>query len=362
NAMPWQQRHGIQIEMAWNMLKNNDQEAGKKLIDINKFHIEELQKAGKVQNSMTIADFGNFVISPELLTEIEGYRSDFAGILGKVSFKDTLSLQMAWLTRSGDINMQEVEMCDDDANGNLKPVTEYEATFQTSNLKEVAGVTPVCDAATRFLAVDMLGDIAQGYRTDFDRKKAQLLIARLQQAVNSTGYKKYFNGTSDVTALKSWFPLMSQLQENIMNGVYVFNTKTYVEMLQRQMGAGISTESGFGIFTKGENGPLFLGQPYVIVPNELMPTVNTIETKTFVVEGVSVTIDQSVFYFEPNTFSGRTSGGLKYDLSTEAAYEVNGVVKSAYQRNELVLRGSFFRGGAIRDPQKVTSMGAAGAS
>ncbi|MFA9227989.1 MAG: hypothetical protein ACEQR7_06110, partial [Agathobacter rectalis] len=25
NAMPWQQRHGIQIEMAWNMLKNNDQ-------------------------------------------------------------------------------------------------------------------------------------------------------------------------------------------------------------------------------------------------------------------------------------------------------------------------------------------------
>lgn len=358
--MDYTERHGKQINYAWELLKNKDQSAFVKLNDINKFHLEQLQEKKLVKNSMTIADMGNFVISPELLTDIEGHRSDFAPLLSRFTFRDTLSLQMAWLKRQGDINMQEVEFCDDDNDGNLKPVTEYDATFQTSNLKEVAGVTPVCDAATRFLAVDLLGDIAQGYRTDYDRKRAQLLIARLQQAVNSTGNKKTMLATTDVTALKSWIELMSALQEEIMNGLYIFNSKTYAHMLGRQMGAGINTETGFGIFTRGETGPLFLGQPYVVVPNELMPSLNTnnTETKNFTIEGVSVAIDQAVFYVDPSTFSGRTSGGLKYDLSTEAAYEVNGEVRSAYQRNEIVLRGSFFRGGAVRDTAKVVSMGA----
>lgn len=365
DSMSFRERHGMQINYAWELLKDKSFEAGKKLNDINKYHMEKLQEAGKVENTVTLGDFGNFVISPELLTEIEGHRSDFQPLLSRVSFRDTLSLQMAWLKRSGDIDMQEVEMCDDGANGNLKPITEYETTYQTSNLKEVAGVTPVCDAATRFLAVDLLGDIAQGYRTDFDRKKAQLYIARLQQAVNATANKKTLVGTSDVTALKSWIEMMSSLQEEIMNGLYIFNTKTYAHMLGRQMGAGIGTEAGFSIFTKGETGPLFLGQPYVIVPNELMPSLNTgvgVDTKTFTVDGVSVSIDQAVFYTDPSTFSGRTSGGLKYDLSTEASYEIGGVTRSAYQRNEMVLRGSFFRGGAIRDTAKVVSMGAPGVS
>ena len=59
---------------------------------------------------------------------------------------------MAWLARSGDINMQEVEHCDDGADGN-KPLTIF-SRIQTSNLHELAAVTPVCDAATRFLAVE----------------------------------------------------------------------------------------------------------------------------------------------------------------------------------------------------------------
>ena len=51
-----------------------------------------------------------------------------------------------------------------------------------------------------------------------------------------------------------------------------------------------------------------------------------------------------------------------YDLSTEAAYEDNGTVKSAYQRNELVLRGSFFRGGAIKDTDQVACILSPGVS
>ena len=44
---------------------------------------------GLVKNVMTISDFGNFVISPELLTEIQGFRSNFSDFLKPFSFKET---------------------------------------------------------------------------------------------------------------------------------------------------------------------------------------------------------------------------------------------------------------------------------
>lgn len=359
-GMSWMQRHGKQIQYAWDFLKSNNAEAGRKLEDINKLHVEKLQEAGKVDNSVTIADFGNFVISPELLTKIEGFRSDFSSLISRLNFQETLSLQMAFLKRDGDINMQEVEMCDDGADGNLKPISEYDAEIHTSNLHELAAVTPVCNAATRFLAADMLGDIAQGYRTDFDRKRAQLFIARAQQAVNATGNTTVYNTTTDVNALKAWISMWGSMNEEIMNGVFIFNQKTYAQLLSRAVGAGISGPLS-SLFTTGDQ-PTILGNPFIVVPNELMPTLNSNETKSFVVEGVTVTINQAIFYVDLNTFSGRTSGGLSYDLSTDAAYEVGSDVRSAFQRNELVLRGSFFRGGVIRDEDKVVGMGTAGVS
>lgn len=362
NAMDWRDRHAKQINLAWDMLKSGNQDAGKQLNEINKFHVEKLQEKGIIRNSMTISDFGNFVISPELLSEIEGFRSNFQALLGKLNFRDTLSLQMAWLNRNGDIDMSEVDMCTDGDAGNLKPISTYTAEIKTSNLHELAAVTPVCNAATRFLAADLLGDVAAGYRNDFDRKKAQLFIARLQQAINLTGKTHSYATTSDVNALKSWFDVAADMQQDVMNGLYVLSQKSYWELMKRQAGAGVNTDLGFKIFTTGDNGPLMLGAPYVIVPNELMPTLNSAETRSFTVEGVTVTINQGVFYVDPSTFSGRTSGGLMYDLSTEAAYEESGTVKSAFQRNELVLRGSFFRGGAIRNVDKVVGLGSPGFS
>ncbi len=328
------------------------------LVEGNKINLEELKKKGIVKNSMTIADFGNFVINPELLSDIEGYRSDFSSVLGLVSFRETLSTQMAWLERSGDISMTSVEFCDDDADGNLKPVKEYTATKRTSNLEELAAVTPVCNAATRFLAVDMIQDVTAGYRLDYDRKKAQLLVARLQQAVNYSGNKTPYNGTTDTTTLQSWIDVSTQ--EEIMNGVYVFNMKTYGEIKKRMFAAGANGPLS-QILTTGDV-PTLDGKRYVIVPNELMPSLNSAETKSFTVGGSSVTIDQAVFYFDPMYFKGRISGGLQFDLSTDAAYEIDDTVYSAYQRNELVMRGSFFRGGAITDRDRVTSMYAAGVS
>lgn len=360
--MSWKERHGKQINAAWDYLKGRDASALKVLNEINKVHLNDLQKAGLVENAVTIADMGNFVISKEMFGEIEGIRSNYRPLLDRFTFRDTLSTQMAWLTRNGDINMQEVEFCDDDADGNLKPISEYGADIQTSNLSEVAAVTPVCNAATRFLAVDLLSDVAEGYRNDFDRKKAQLLIARLQQAVNASGNTGVYNvsGSNALTALFSIMDVAADVAANIDNGVWIFNQATYFELLKRRMTAGTSQDSQ-DLFTTGQNAQ-FLGYPYIVVPNDLMPTLNTAQTKTFTVDGVSVTINQGMFFVDPATFTGRTSGGLQYDLSTEAAYEDGENVKSAFQRNELVVRGSFFRGGAVKNIEKVAGLGRAGVS
>ena len=163
SAMSWQDRHAKQINAAWDLLKRGDQSAAQTLNDINEVNLNELKKDGVVQNSVTISDFGNFIISREMLTEIEGNRNDYTPLINATNWKETLSTQMAWITRQGDISMDEVEFCDDGANGNLKPISEYGATVDTANLYELAAVTPVCNAATRFLAVDLLGDVAAGY-------------------------------------------------------------------------------------------------------------------------------------------------------------------------------------------------------
>lgn len=354
SSMDYRERHAQQINYAWDYLKGGSLTAASKLQAINEFHVEELKKADKVNNQITIADFGNFVISPELLTEIEGVRSDFSPLLSRVTFRDTLSLQMAWLKRDGDVNMQEVAMCDDGADGNLKPISEYGADIQTSNLHELAAVTPVCNAATRFLAVDLLGDVAAGYRSDYDRKKAQLVVARLQQAINNTGNSTEFDVTTDLNSLKSLITSIKSVVEKVPNGTFIFNNSTYWTFVEKILGAGISGPLAT-IFTTGDQSA-FLGKPYIVVPDELMPTLGLADTKVFTIGGVAVTINQGLFYADLSTFAGRTSGGLNFDLSTEAAYEIDGSVRSAFQRNELVLRGSFFRGGAIRDEDKVAGL------
>ena len=349
-----------QINAAWDLLKKSDLKAGERLQEINELNLEGLKEMKRVDNSVTIADFGNFVISPELLTEIEGHRSDFAPFVNALDIRETNSLQMAYLVRNGDINMQEVEYCDDDADGNLKPISTYTADITTKNLHELAAVTPVCTSATRFLAADLLGDVAQGFRTDYQRKLAQLAIARMEQAVETTGNSITYDTSSDVDALKSMIDVWGTALEEVMNGTFIISQSTYAELVKRMVGAGANGPLA-GVFTTGEVQQL-LGRPYIVVPNELLPTLNTATTKSFTVEGSTVTVNHAAFYVDLSTYTGRTSGGLNYDLSTEAAYEENETVKSAFQRNELVLRGSFFRNGAIRDINKVVGLLAPGVS
>lgn len=356
-SMDWKQRHGQQINAAWDLLKRSDHKAAEVLNEINQTNLEALKEASKVSNSLTIADFGNFVISPELLSEIEGVRNDFSALINATEWKETLSTQFAWLTRSGDIDMTSVEFCDDEADGNLKPISEYTASINTANLEELAAVTPVCNAATRFLAADLLSDVAAGYRNDYDRKRAQLVIARLEQAVESTGQVSTYD-ISEPTS--SFFDAWADLASRSLNGTFIFNASTYADLMKRATVMGVNGR--FADFFITGSVPTIVGRPFIVVPDELMPTINGANSKAFAVDGATVTVNNAVFYADLSTFTGRTSGGLMYDLSTEAAYEDGVGVKSAYQRNELVLRGSFFRGGAVKDETKVAAIPAVAVS
>ena len=356
-GMGYKERHAKQINAAWDLLKRSDHKAAEVLNEINQTNLDALKSAGKVANSVTIADFGNFVISPELLGEIEGIRNDFSPLVNATEWKETLSTQFAWLTRSGDINMQSVEFCDDEADGNLKPISEYSATINTANLEELAAVTPVCNAATRFLAADLLGDVAAGYRNDYDRKRAQLVIARLEQAVEETGNVKTYDISEPTSA---FFDAWAELAANSINGTFIFNASTYADLMKRATVMGVNGR--FADFFVTGSTPTIVGRPFLVVPDELLPTINGANTKVFSVDGANVTVNNAVFYADLSTFTGRTSGGLMYDLSTEAAYEDGVGVKSAYQRNELVLRGSFFRGGAVKDVNKVAAIAAVAVS
>ena len=358
-ALNYRDRHAKQINAAYEYLKIGRIESAKVLNEINEVNLQALKDAKKVENSITIGDFGNFVISPELITEIEGVRNDYSELIGRTEWIETLSLQFAWTKRSGDINMQSVEFCDDDADGNLKPISEYGVEQVVSDLEELAAVTPVCNAATRFLAVDLLSDVARGYRTDYDRKRAQLVIARLQQAVDANPDNVVpYTASTTVEELTSWVQLWAKLAETTVNGTYVFNMGTFAAIQKAAVEAG-SNGPLANVFLTGDV-PTIFGRPYLIVPNDLLPTLGTGQTRTFEVDGANVTVDNAVFYFELNNFTGRASGGLQYDLSADASYEVGGVVRSAYQRNEIVLRGSFFRGGAIKNDVLVAGMSSGG--
>lgn len=360
SSMDYKERHAKQINAAWDLLKRKDSAAAEVLNTINEVNLESLKAKGLVQNSMTIADFGNFVISQEMLTDIEGQRNDYTPLVNATNWKETLSTQMAWITRNGDISMEEVEFCDDDADGNLKPISTYGASIDTANLFELAAVTPVCNAATRFLAVDLLGDVAAGYRNDYDRKRAQLVIARLEQAVEGNGNSVVYDTNPSVEALVSLLNAYAQIAQTTPNGTFILNNSSYASILAYALRAGVQGPLS-SIFTTGDQ-PRMFGRPYIIVSDDLLPSLDTAGTVALTVEGQTVTVNHAVFYADLTKFTGRTSGGLQYDLSTDASYEEEGQTKSAFQRNELVLRGSFFRGGAITDPTKVAGILAPGVS
>ena len=355
--MDWKERYNIQVNAAWNAVKLQDVSSWQTLREINEVNLAGLKEKGIAQNAVTLDDLGNFVIPTEMYNEIEGHRNDYTAILNATEWRETLSLEFAWLKRVGDIDMQNVALgynADGDDDDRLKPVSEYSAVPQTSKLEELAAVTVVATSATRFAAVDLLSDAAQGYRTDYDRKRAQLVIAKLEQAIDESGHSVGYNPSADVDALTVWLEAVTEISDTTLNGTLIFNARSFAELKSRAISAGANGPLS-EILTTGDI-PTIFGHRFIVVPNDLMPSLGGSESISHTVDGVAVPINHAVFYADLSTFTGRTSGGLQYDVSNSAPYEVGGVVKSAYQRNELVLRGSFFRGGAVKDVEKVAGV------
>lgn len=335
-------------------------EGRKTLNEINARNLEALKAEKIVNAALTLEDLGNFVIAPELYNQVANARTNYSAILNATTWRETNSLEFGWLSRTADIDMQNVAIgalgdvpSPDTTNNRLKPVSMPAYATQTDKLEEMAAVTPISINVIKFAAVDILADVAEGYRNDYDRKRAELVIARLQQAVDTTGQKQVYDVSE---GLDGWAMVVAKVSDATTVGTLVFNTKT-LAILKSQ---AIKSQNA-AILTELASGSI-LGTPFIVVPNDLLPTLNTTETKSFNVHGSPVTIDTAVFYGDLSAFTGRTSGGLKYDVDGSASYEIGGVVRSAYQRNEIVLRGSFFRGGVVKDPTVIASIPAVAVS
>ncbi len=359
-AQNWRQRYNDQVAAAWDFHRLNNIEAGEKLRRINQYNADLKVKNDAGTAPMTITSLAEFVLPPEMDREIHGLRTNYTPFLNTLNYQQTTALQFMYSTRVGDINMQNVAFCDDGANGNLKPVETYALTRGIAQMEEMAAVTPICDNATKYMAVDILQDVAQGYRNDYDRKLAQLAIIRFQQAVNQTGNTVEYDPATAVDALVDFVKATTLVSEGVVNGKFIFNARTKALILENLLRSG---NDGLGqtAFTTGDTNTIW-GYDYIVVPNDLLPTLGTNEVRQFKAlnnaTGVLETVDitSPVFYGDFNEYRGKVNGGLSYTVSTEASYEINGVVYSAYQRNEMVIRGSFYRGGYIADPEVLAGL------
>ena len=330
------------------------------LSEINARNLQALKDAKIVNNAMTLEDLGNFVIAPELYNQVVGVRTNYQALVDATQWRETNSLEFSWLSRTSDINMQPVAIgalgdvaSPDTSDARLKPVSVPTYGPNTDKMEEMAAVTPISINVIKFAAADILADVAEGYRNDYDRKRAQLVIARLQQAVNTTGNKTTYDISQGIIQFAQ---VVADMSDVTTVGSLIMNSKS----LAMIKGAAIDANQESLLLEIGQGS--ILGTPFVLVPNDLLPTINSAETKTFAVQGANVTIDQAVFYGDLRSFTGRSSGGLKYDVDGSASYEIGGTVYSAYQRNEVVLRGSFFRGGVVKDPNVISSIAATAVS
>ena len=342
------------------------------LARVNNANLDALKAAGKVSNSMTIEDWGNFVLPPEMYDRLIGKRTDYSAILDATDWRETDRLEFAWLTRNGDIEMTNTAMCEarpavNPDTSNLKPITTYGAVRHIEQMEHLGAVTPVCSAATKYLAVDLIADAIAGYRNNYDKKRAELVIAKLQEAVNIAGNKVEFDSSATYdNKLKTFIDTLAKLSDATSTGTFVFTEKTLLKIMEYVT----PRESALGdrAFDAGKDGiKRVFGTPYIVVPNSLMPSLEDDAANNPVISYIpvdaastapqNIEITSTVFYGDLSLFTGYTSGGLQFDMTEYAAYEdANGVVRSAYQRDEIVLRGYFYRGGAYRYPQAMAAI------
>lgn len=360
--MGWEERTTQQLQAAYRSNKYNDPKAGEQLWAINQFNFNEMKKSDKKYNALSIDDLGNFVIPPELVTQIFGHVSNFQPLLEKFNFQETLSMITSWIVRTNRLHMQDVDMQDLGTNDDLKALSL--PTYQTfsETLTEFASVTPVDASAIRFSAADIMQDITNQYKWAYDEALATSIIGRLESAVQANGQSEAFDIQSaadgPVGALTSMLDVWSPIVEWVPNGIFMMTQATQIQLMKYALEAGPNGPLA-NIFTTGaDNIPRFFNLPYVIVPTQIMPSLNTAlgNCPQLTFEGQTVTVQHSILLANPDNFMGRVSGGLQFQVSTEAAYEESGTVKSAFQRDKLVFRGYGYRKSAVTLPTDVAGV------
>lgn len=378
----WRVRYNQQVAAAWDAYRLKSIEGAKRLAEINKINFEARQEQGLVANdifdgAMTMKSIDGFVLPPEVDTIIHAKQTDYKPFLDQLDISEASSLSFVYMKRTGDISMRSVKLCEsgadtltDDAThvrpANLKPLEGANYKQGVAQLEEMAAVTPICTSVTRFAAADILADVAKMYRNDYDRKLAQLAIIRFQQAINETDNVVEFNPATSTEALIDFVKATTKVSDTVVNGKFLFNSKTKAIILEHLFNSGNGGALSEKAFTNGDV-PTIFGYPYIVVPNDLMPTLgekNVLKFTAQKLDGTAieeVQIKSPVFYGDFSEYRGKIFGGLNYDVSADAAYEIydaTGVktVRSAYQRNELVLRGSFYRGGYLSDVSVIAGM------
>lgn len=353
----WQFVYEKQVNTAARASRTKSINALQELEKINERNFNALKKEGLIKNSITIESFGNFVLPPEMYRRILGDRTDYTAVIDATNWREIDRLDFAYLTRQGDIEMRALDsMCDDGNDGNVKLPSEYGAVQTVGQLEEFAATTPICSAATKFLAVDLMNDALEGYRNSYDKIRAAAVIYRLQEAVNKTDNKVAFAPSSDVEAIKTFLEVLAEISDSTTTGKFVFTQKTLLKIKAYALSAGVNGPLG-EIFITGSV-PTIFGVPYLIVSNDLMPSLGDAGTNPiYTFNGEAIEITSTVFYGSLTPFVGYTSGGLNLTVADGAAYEVTpGVTRSGFSRDELVLRGYAFIGSAYREPSKVAAI------
>jgi HK97 family phage major capsid protein len=362
--MDWKERTALQMRSLQASFRG-DRDAGQTAHDINKFNFEELQKEGIVSNAVDLPDLGNFVIPRQMVTEIKEQPSNYRPILDLFRFDETMSLETAWITGTGEIQMSDVDMDDNDDNLDLKPISTPTFDTDTTRLYEFAAVTPVKASAIRFAASDLVQHLTKLYKRAYDRRLAQSVIGRLDNALDANGNSVPYNYSSaaggNVEALITLITAFSEVAEHSPNGVFLMTESSRLHLLAMALRAGTNGPLA-GIFTSDSTGVRFLGKPYAVVPGDLMPNLNSASTKSWSFEGTSTSVNHGVLLADPTDFVGKVSGGLNFQVSDVASYEESGTAKSAFQRDELVFRGYGYRASGLYFPDNVSGVLAPGIS
>lgn len=363
--MDWKDRTALQLQSLVASFKG-DSDAAQLARSINAVNFEELQREGIVSNALDLPDMGNFVIPKEMVREIKEQPSNYRPLLDVFGFNETNSLETAWLKGTGEIEMSDVDMDDNDDNEDLKPISTPTFATDSSRLYEFAAVTPVKASAIRFAAADLVGHITRLYRRAYDRRLAQSVIGRLEKAVEGNGNSIPYDYSSaaggDVEAVITLLTAWSEIAEHSPNAYYIMTEASRLHLIAMAMRAGTNGPLA-NLFTQTPDGVRFLSKPYIIVPGDLLPNLNTAATKTWSFEDVSsVTVNHGVLLADPTDFVGKVSGGLNFQVSDVAPYEENGTVKSAYQRDELVFRGYGYRASGLYFEENVAGVLAPGVS